>query len=207
MPVALMGFSPSEPFPPAKPWHLSMPATVLSFTPRARTGSFDTHRRPTRGSSGGDSSRSPPLVHQAPAFTAWHLAWSPYPTRRSVSRSRGDRCSPGVRASSGHCACRTWRRCFQRLSSLGLCRAGLHASTQGMRAARPGGPSEYLSVRRRAAGSHRRPALLRFPTSSRFSDVRSDASPGSWFRLGSRATSPRPVGPSSGCASAPAGAA
>lgn len=40
--------------------------------------------------------------------------------------------------------------------------------------------------------------LLRFPTSSPFSRIRIPICPGSWFRLGTRATSPRSVDPSSG---------
>jgi hypothetical protein len=72
---------------------------------------------------------------------------------RDFSRCRA-RCSLGFRASSGFLANRTWGRCLQRSSSLGLLCRRLHPRRNGG-AHEVICPSESHSVRRLAAGSHR----------------------------------------------------
>jgi len=207
MPVALMGFRPFRAFPSGRSRGASRRPQPSWRWPRVclapqtdeldhviRGGAWRILDRPRRSSS------------RAPAFRAWHLAGVRLPPH-VIRRAAGPMLS--------------WGWVLSRVSRLPDLERLLPATLLPWASADPpfapfathdafAGSGALRSVTRPGdgqPGSHRSvypPEVLqpRLP-SQVFGDL---AGPGSWFRLGSRATSPRPVGPSSGQRGPPAGA-
>jgi hypothetical protein len=166
VPLALMGFHPSELLPPNEavaPLDARIPPAVSRCSSRCI--------RPAPG-----PGTSPESV------TRGH----------GVTRTRG-RCSHGLQASAGHCDLRAGESDKHPRPPMGFATPPLrgprtdHASP----ARRPSGV--LLDSRPDTAALATTSALMRFSTSSPLSRVRRPSHPGSWFHLGSRATSPRPA--------------